>query len=125
MIGTLICFGLVAVLLVAFVTRINSNLRARDARLKIADADLGGHPKPTRRSREPSTSSVVGPTGGGGGGGPTSGVVPGVIGPGPASATILPRGASSEQAAMTEKSAATTRPPRREDHFIRLNPQEM
>lgn len=32
-IGTLICFGLVAVLLVAFVTRINSNLRARDARL--------------------------------------------------------------------------------------------
>jgi two-component system sensor histidine kinase RegB len=33
MIGTLICFGLVAVLLVAFVTRINSNLRARDARL--------------------------------------------------------------------------------------------
>lgn len=32
-IGALLCFGLVAVLLVAFVTRINQNLRARDARL--------------------------------------------------------------------------------------------
>ena len=32
-IGALLCFGLVAVLLVAFVTRINRNLRARDARL--------------------------------------------------------------------------------------------
>ena len=31
--GALLCFGLVAVLLVAFVTRINRNLRARDARL--------------------------------------------------------------------------------------------
>lgn len=32
-IGALLCFGLIAVLLVAFVTRINRNLRNRDARL--------------------------------------------------------------------------------------------
>lgn len=32
-VGALLCFGLVAVLLVAFVTRINRNLRNRDARL--------------------------------------------------------------------------------------------
>lgn len=31
--GTLICFGLIAALLVIFITRINRNLRARDARL--------------------------------------------------------------------------------------------